>query len=93
MVHAIPSLDAGPDSILCLGTPTQLKPKGAASYEWFAGPTLSCANCEQPFINPISDAIYFVKGTSAVGCSAIDSINIKVIQPSTVMAPADTIVC
>jgi gliding motility-associated-like protein len=93
VVHPIPTLDAGPDSILCLGTPIQLKPQGAATYEWFAGPTLSCANCEQPFINPVSDAIYFVKGTSAIGCSAIDSINIKVIQPSTVMAPADTLVC
>ena len=93
IVHPIPSLDAGVDSILCLGTPIQLKPRGAASYEWFSGPTLSCTNCEQPFINPISDAIYFVKGTSAVGCSAIDSINIKVIQPSRVVAPADTLVC
>ena len=93
VVHPIPSLDAGADSILCLGTPIQLKPKGAATYEWYSGPTLSCANCEQPFINPVSDAIYFVKGTSAVGCSTIDSININVIQPTTVMAPADTLVC
>ena len=93
IVHAIPSLDAGADSILCLGTPIQLKPSGATTYEWLSGPTLSCTNCEQPFINPLSDAIYFVKGTSAVGCTAIDSINIKVIQPSTVVAPADTLVC
>jgi gliding motility-associated-like protein len=93
VVHPIPSLDAGPDSILCLGKPIQLKPKGAATYEWFSGPTLSCTNCEQPFINPVSDAIYFVKGTSAVGCSTIDSININVIQPTTVVAPADTLVC
>ena len=93
LVYPIPLLDAGSDSILCLGTPIQLKPQGAATYEWFSGPTLSCTNCEQPFINPVSDAVYFVKGTSAVGCSAIDSINIKVIQPSTVVAPADTIVC
>ena len=93
VVHPIPSLDAGADSILCLGTPIQLKPKGAATYEWYSGPTLSCTNCEQPFINPVSDAIYFVKGTSAVGCSTIDSININVIQPTTVMAPADTLVC
>ena len=93
VVHPIPSLDAGSDSILCLGTPIQLKPKGAATYEWFSGPTLSCTNCEQPFINPVSDAIYFVKGTSAIGCSTIDSIDIKVIQPSTVVASADTLVC
>ena len=93
VVHPIPSLDAGADSILCLGTPIQLKPQGAATYEWLSGPTLSCTNCEQPTINPNSDAIYFVKGTSAVGCSAIDSINIKVIQPSTVLAPSDTLVC
>jgi gliding motility-associated-like protein len=93
VVHPIPSLDAGTDSILCLGTPIQLKPSGAATYEWLSGPTLSCTNCEQPFINPVSDAIYFVKGTSAIGCSTIDSVNINVIQPSTVVAPADTLVC
>lgn len=93
LVHPIPSLDAGADSILCLGTPIQLKPSGAATYEWLSGPTLTCTSCEQPFINPVSDAMYFVKGTSTIGCSTIDSINIKVIQPSTVVGPADTLVC
>ncbi len=93
LVHPLPSLDAGADSVLCLGTPIQLQPQGASTYEWFSGPSLSCTNCEQPFVNPVSDAIYFVKGTSAIGCSTIDSVNIKVIQPSTVVAPADTLVC
>jgi gliding motility-associated-like protein len=93
VVNAIPSLDAGSDSVLCFGTPIQLKPQGATTYEWLSGPSLSCTNCEQPFINPVADAIYFVKGTSAVGCSVIDSINIKVIQSSKVVAPADTLVC
>lgn len=93
VVYPIPQLDAGLDTNICLGTPMQLRPQGAVTYDWFSGPALSCKNCEQPFVNPVSDAIYFVKGTSDMGCFAIDSINIKVVQPTAVVAPADTSLC
>lgn len=93
VVHPIPALDAGLDSNLCLGSPIQLKPTGAVNYNWFSGPALSCTSCEQPIINPVSDAIYFVRGTSTAGCSSVDSIRIKVVQPTKVLASADTLVC
>ena len=92
-VNPLPELDAGADIQLCLGTPLQLNPSGAQIYQWFAGPTLSCTDCENPFINPSDDAKYFVKGTSVDGCISYDSIYVEVVGPSTVSAIADTVLC
>ncbi|MEY4542073.1 MAG: hypothetical protein RL411_150, partial [Bacteroidota bacterium] len=92
-VNAIPKLEAGADTYLCLGTAIQLNPTGADNYEWFGSSLLSCSNCSQPFINPDQDAIYFVRGTSSAGCSTVDSIKVKVISPQTLIAPLDTFVC
>lgn len=92
-VNPVPLLDAGADRHLCLGTPEQLNPSGAATYQWSGGLDLSCVNCEQPFINPSEDATYFLRGTSIDGCTAIDSIHVEVIKPSSVKAMSDTALC
>ncbi len=93
IVNALPELEAGPDMQLCLGTPQQLNPSGAQLYQWYAGPTLSCIDCENPLINPTEDAKFYVKGTSVDGCVSYDSIYVEVVGPSTVSAITDTTVC
>ncbi|MFN5422415.1 MAG: PKD domain-containing protein, partial [bacterium] len=45
-VNPVPLLDAGADRHLCLGKPEQLRPSGAATYQWSGGLDLTCINCE-----------------------------------------------
>ena len=93
VVNANPILDAGADINLCLGSPVQLSPQGGLTYQWDPGPAISCQECARPFVNPTRDTVYKVKGFSAVGCTAVDSLQVKVIQPTTVTALQDTFVC
>ncbi len=93
VVNPLPAINAGNDTVLCIGTPMTLKPSGANVYDWIAGPTLSCTACEQPSISPIVDAVYTVRGTSLLGCQATDSIAIHVVQRSRIMASNDVAIC
>lgn len=92
-VRPKPDLDAGSNMQLCFGTPKQLNPSGAQVYKWLSGPNLSCNNCENPFINPSTDAKYVVQGITADGCVSTDSIFVEVIKPSLVKAMPDTAIC
>ncbi len=93
VVNPLPVINAGIDTFLCLGKPISLKVAGALSYEWIAGPNLSCTNCTFPSINPSLDASYIVKGTSAAGCIAYDSLNIHVVNPTKIIASPDVTIC
>lgn len=93
VVNANPILDAGQDINLCLGKPVQLSPKGAATYQWDPGPSISCLNCPAPIINPVRDTVYRVRGFSTVGCTAVDSLSVRVVYPTVVTAMRDTFVC
>jgi len=93
LVNPLPQINAGVDTFLCLGTPINLNVKGSSQYDWVSGPTLSCTNCTTPTINPVSDASYIVKGTSAQGCVAYDSIKVLVVNPTKVIASPDVSIC
>lgn len=93
VVNANPVLDAGADVNLCLGTPVRLTPTGAATYQWDPAPAISCLNCATPLVNPVNDTVYRVRGFSSVGCTAVDSLRVSVIQPTRVRAMQDTFVC
>jgi len=93
LVNPLPNVNAGVDTFLCLGTPIKLNATGSLQYDWISGPTLSCTNCTAPTINPVSDAAYIVKGTSAQGCVAYDSIKVLVVNPTKVIASPDVSIC
>ncbi len=80
VIHPLPVVDAGLDTVVCRGISYLLQPSGAASYTWQAHPTLSCTNCTSPLAVPDTLTRYFVTGTNAFGCSASDSVSINVIQ-------------
>ena len=92
-VNPIPAVNAGMDTVLCVGTPTTLHPSGANTYDWISGPGLSCSACEQPIISPADDAVYTVRGTSLEGCQANDSIAIHVVQSSQIIASNNVAIC
>ncbi|MEP6682174.1 MAG: PKD domain-containing protein [Parafilimonas sp.] len=73
-----PVVDAGIDVFACANNNFTLNPTGAVSYAWLANPDLSCTNCTNPIATPTQSTAYYVTGTNDKGCSASDSINVKV---------------
>ncbi|RPD50649.1 PKD domain-containing protein [Paracnuella aquatica] len=47
-------------------------------WEWSPGADLDCATCPQPIAHIKRDVTYLVKATTAYGCSATDTLGIKV---------------
>jgi gliding motility-associated-like protein len=79
--YAIPILDAGLDTMICMGSGTRLSASGAVTYDWSPSTGLSCNNCFNPIANPDSLTLYTVIGTSIHGCSSRDSVKVSVKYP------------
>lgn len=92
-VYPIPVINASADVQICRGTPTQLNATGGSSYTWSPAAGLSCTNCANPMASPDSAQKYIVTGSSAFGCSNIDSLNITVIQPFVMDNKRDDTIC
>ncbi|HXS54477.1 MAG TPA: PKD domain-containing protein [Hanamia sp.] len=80
-VFPLPELSIAGDTVVCLGASQTLKVSGAESYSWTPAKYLSCNNCATPVSRPDSAITYHVKGTSAKGCIAFDSIAVSVKFP------------
>jgi large repetitive protein len=87
-----PTITLGADLTLSTGT---LHPLSSVvqygpirRWEWSPTTDLSCSGCPQPVAHIKKDVTYIVKGTTAYGCSATDTISIKVFcQNSQVFVP------
>lgn len=91
-VLPLPVVDAGRDSVICLGQSIKLNATGANSYAWAADPSLSCLSCASPNAKPQATTMYHVKGTDGFGCSASDSVFVEVKQPINLsLINADTV--
>lgn len=92
IAQPLPPVDANIDSIICLGQSVTLQPSGASTYVWANDNSLSCTNCANPIAKPDTTTRYYVTGTSAAGCVAVDSVLIEVKRPFTItLPPADTL--
>jgi len=86
-----PTVDAGPDTTLCLGRSVVFHATGAVGYTWTANPSLSCTSCSSPTVTPVADGYYYVTGDVS-GCRSADSLHVHVIPPFiTQVNSADTI--
>ncbi len=90
-INPTPAVVAKNSANVCLGTSVQLSATGAAQFTWAPVDHLSCANCAAPLAKPIDSIQYVVKGTSALGCIAYDSVMLSVIKPFKMqVTPNDT---
>ncbi|MEO7312020.1 MAG: PKD domain-containing protein [Chitinophagaceae bacterium] len=95
-VNPLPAVDAGNDTTVCANTTVTLRASGSGTYTWLP-PTssqLSCINCSNPVATLASRSEwYYVKGASAFGCQAIDSVHVQYLPSYTVTAtpPADSL--
>jgi gliding motility-associated-like protein len=92
-VNPLPSVNAGADVAVCVGTPTTLSATGAASYSWSPAAGLSCTNCASPTANPGATTSYVVTGTSAAGCVKTDTVVVIVNPLPIVSAGNNTGIC
>ena len=93
VVSGLPTIDAGADSIICLGNSTVLKPSGGSSYTWQSASGLSCNDCTNPVVNPGFTTTYFVAGKNKAGCAATDSVLVEVKRPAKVSIIAPDSLC
>lgn len=76
-----PTVNLGPDLTLATGIQQQLQSVVTngpiRNWLWTPSTNLSCSNCALPVAIVKNDISYVVKVTTAYGCSATDTINIK----------------
>ncbi|MCB0395903.1 MAG: gliding motility-associated C-terminal domain-containing protein [Flavobacteriales bacterium] len=93
-VSALPIVDAGLDTSICIGDTTQLDGSGADVYLWTPSATLSSGNVEDPLAMPTADIKYFVTGTDTVtGCINNDSVSVTVNPLPTITISSNTSIC
>ncbi|MBC7884781.1 MAG: DNRLRE domain-containing protein, partial [Saprospiraceae bacterium] len=72
----IPSVDAGPDKIICAGQSATLTAVGTGSLLWSTGATTASIT-----VSPVVTTTYTVSVTGSNGCSASDAAMVTVNQP------------
>jgi gliding motility-associated-like protein len=91
--YAIPTIDAGIDTMICKGRGATLQATGGSTYVWTPSTGLSCTNCASPVANPANPVQYFVTGTSIHGCINRDSIKVSVKYPFAMTASRKDSLC
>ncbi len=78
IVHQPPTVNAGPDQRVGVGTPVQLQASGTfvSSYSWEPAANLSCGSCSNPIAHIHTTTMFTVFVTSAFGCHASDSVKV-----------------
>ena len=71
LVNPLPSVNAGNDTNICVGTPAILKAKGALTYSWNKG----IENAKSFY--PIANTSYEVTGIDINGCKNTDQVEIS----------------
>jgi len=66
------------NDITCTEGQTTLHATGAFSYQWVNSSGLSAVTSADPVVSPRQTTTYYVTGTGSDGCSATDSITVKV---------------
>lgn len=74
----LPLIVTSPDTLLCGAGSVQLNTTGGSSYFWFPPFGLSDPTIPNPIASPAGTTQYIVTGFGANGCSANDTVNIKI---------------
>ncbi len=97
-VFDLPTVDAGPDLLVCPGAGVQLQATTGVgdtivAYSWYPGSGLSDSTIANPVASPVSRIRYFVTVTDIHGCSAKDSVLIEIGNALKVDAGNDVSFC
>lgn len=78
---------------ICQGNSTTLSAGGGTRYQWLPARYLSDAAIAEPVASPRTSTTYQVTVTDANGCSNTDDVSIRVVEPFTIQATPDTVLC
>jgi len=92
-VNALPTIAAGGNQTICLGTAVSLQVTGAVSYNWSPSAGLSCTGCANPSANPAATTTYTVVGTDVNGCKDTAQTTVNINQLPVVDAGPDVSIC
>lgn len=79
----VPILELGPDLEIFKGESVTLNALISGNYQlidWISGQNLSCSNCTNPGLQPQQNMTIYCLISNADGCTAIDSISIRIID-------------
>ena len=88
-----PAVNATNDTLVCERNPVQLIATGAVSYSWLPAAGLSNAAISNPVAVATDTVQYIVRGTSASGCTATDTVNIFTKPSPVITSLPDTGFC
>lgn len=92
-VLPLPTVVAGNDTAICVGSSAQLSATGAATYSWSPTANLSCTNCANPVTSTLFTTSYIVTGTAANSCQDTDTLTVTVNQLPNIGAGANIDIC
>src|SRR5690606_29018827 len=95
-IKPLPTISAGNDVAICLGSSVQLQATGAGTggtYKWVPSTGLSCSNCPDPIAGPVGTTTYIVTGTASNACANTDTVIVKVNPLPMVSAGSDVDIC
>jgi hypothetical protein len=73
--------------------PAQLSASGGVQYSWTPTTGLNNAFAQSPTANPDTTTLYTVTVVNAAGCTATDSILVRVVPDFTIVMTPDTTIC
>lgn len=80
-IHPIPSVNAGPDRVVCLGGTTRLQARGASIFRWSPSTFLSDSTSNAPTVTGITQPMtYVLSGWNVDGCIATDTVHVTIGQ-------------
>lgn len=92
-VNPLPTVDAGADVSICIGSSTQFSATGADSYQWSPATGLDNAALANPTFSGTVTQTFTVTGTDANGCQNTDDVTVTVVELPLVSAGNDTAIC
>ncbi|MCB9197126.1 MAG: gliding motility-associated C-terminal domain-containing protein [Flavobacteriales bacterium] len=92
-VNPLPTVSAGADAAICIGSTYQMQATGADTYVWTPATDLDDPNISNPITSTLVDITYVVEGTDANLCVNTDTIIITVNPLPLVNAGVDATIC
>jgi gliding motility-associated-like protein len=87
VVNPLPTVDAGLDVEITLGTSISLSATGLGSFSWTPPNGLSCVDCPDPTAAPEQTTTYTITLTDANGCVNTDEVTVEVTLPTSIYLP------
>jgi hypothetical protein len=85
--------NAGADTTICSGESVRLEASDGTAWQWSPSVGLNCTDCRTPIASPLTTTTYHLVVTNAGGCSARDSVTVRVKPLPDVDAGADIALC